>query len=192
MKLERLIIFISILILGVSCNEHEDLRLNFVGDSLVARWPLSETFPSQYVLNYGISGQGIDYLESLSNRFIGETIIVQIGTNNNNMFTPSQIDQYLERYINALSATGAGTIYLYSLLPREFNGDPGDINQRISTFNLLVSERVSDIDNIIYIDVYNRFMYGDHINYQYYSDGLHLNIYGYEVLTKALLDKLKY
>ena len=192
MKLNKLLILIIVMLVSTSCNDEYDIKLNFVGDSIVARWPLSETFPSQYVLNYGVSGEGIDYLESLNGRFNGETIVVEIGTNNNNLFTPDNITEYVTRYIKALTATGAREIYLYSVLPREFKGDPSITNQLISDFNRLVAHHVKDIDNIIYLDVYNLFIYDDHINYQYYSDGLHLNIYGYEVLSEVLLNNLKY
>ena len=55
MKLNKLLILIIVMLVSTSCNDEYDIKLNFVGDSIVARWPLSETFPSQYVLNYGVS-----------------------------------------------------------------------------------------------------------------------------------------
>lgn len=191
MKLNKLLT-ILMLLLFVGCDKAElDVKLNFIGDSIVARWPLSETFPAQYVTNYGVSGSGVQYMESLGGRFQGETVVIEMGTNDNILFVPEYVEDYVERYVKAVCATGAKTIYLYSVLPREFRNDSQDVNARIRNFNMMVAERVRAYDNIIYIDVYGSFVSDSHINYQYYSDGLHLNIYGYEVMAKALLDVLK-
>ena len=43
---------------------------------------------------------------------------------------------------------------------------------------------------IVYMDVYDDFLHDGKINFQLYSDKLHLSPYGYEILTKTLLQEL--
>ncbi len=190
MKIGRFLISLLILVFSASCAEEDVGKLNFIGDSIIARWPLSETFPSYYTANYGVSGKGISYVESLKGRFTGETVIIEIGTNDNLSFIGESIDDYADQYIDAIIGTGAKTIYLYPVLPRDFKNDREYVNANIEDFNRIIRDRVEGISSVVYLDVYDLFMYENHINYQYYSDGLHLNIYGYEVLSKCLMDNL--
>lgn len=170
-----------------SCEDVENDTYIFIGDSIIARWPLDETFPSQLVYNYGKSGAGISYIAESNHRFIGNEVVVMIGTNDNYYFSSDEVASYIENYLDAIEKLTDRRIYLFSVLPREFNNDIDGINEKIENFNKKIKELTADHHNITYIDVYNDFMDGHHINYQYYSDGLHLNIYGYEILTSQLL-----
>lgn len=189
MKQLKIFFFIIITLLLSGCQDDmaTDKAYYFVGDSLIARWPLDETFPSHLVYNFGKSGAGINYIQELSSRFEGNDVVVLIGTNNHNYFTSENIDEYLYNYLYSINKLTDRNIYLISVLPREFKTDDKDINEHITSFNDKVRASVKAYPNIIYIDVYNDFMDGNHINYQYYSDGLHLNIYGYEILSNKLL-----
>lgn len=181
------IILITVFLSGCQDNLTEDNAYCFVGDSLIARWPLDETFPSHLVYNYGKSGARINYIQELCYSFVGNDIVVLIGTNDSNYFKPESMDEYLYKYLNSINKLTDCEIYLISVLPREFNADDKDINEHISDFNDKVMASLKAYPNIIYIDAYNDFMDGNHINYQYYSDGLHLNTYGYEILSNKLL-----
>lgn len=175
-----------------SCEDVENDTYIFVGDSIIARWPLDETFPSRLVYNYGKSGAGISYIAESSNRFNGNDVVVMIGTNDNNYFSSYDVGSYIETYLDAIENLTDRRIYLFSVLPREFNNDIAEINEKIENFNKKIKEKVVDYHHITYIDVFNDFMDGKHINYQYYSDGLHLNIYGYEILTSRLLQVINH
>lgn len=180
------IILLTILFSGCQDDLANDNAFYFVGDSLIARWPLGETFPSYLTYNLGKSGAGINYIQELRFRFVGNDIVVLIGTNDNNYLTSENIDEYLYTYLNSINELTDRTIYLFSVLPREFKTDDKYINDKISSFNDKVKASLKAYPNIIYIDVYNDFMDGNHINYQYYSDGLHLNTYGYDILSDKL------
>lgn len=178
---------ITCIFMLTSCEDVENDTYIFVGDSIIARWPLDETFPSRLVYNYGKSGAGISYIATSSNRFNGNDVVVIIGTNDNYFFYSDDVDSYTETYLDAIEKLTDREIFLFSVLPREFNNDSAEINEKIEIFNKKIKEKVEDYHHITYIDVFNDFMDGEHINYQYYSDGLHLNIYGYEILTTRLL-----
>ena len=187
----RVFVMLLISLLALSCQENldKDNTYCFVGDSIIARWPIDETLPSQMVYNHGRSGAGIAYIKELTNRFNGNDVVVMIGTNDNYHFYSDDIDSYVETYLGAISKLTDKNIYLYSVLPREFVYDNPDINDKICLFNKKVKNSLADYPRIIYIDVFDEFLYDGHINYQYYSDGLHLNGYGYEILSTYFLMK---
>ena len=117
-------------------------------------------------------------------------MVVICGTNDNNMLKADKREEYAEKYISAILALTNQRIYLFSILPRDFEGDRTDINTDINEFNAIISDRVLDINQITYIDVFHDFMKEEQINQLYYSDGLHPNSIGYEILTQKLLKVL--
>lgn len=174
-----------------SCdNNDDDKMLYFIGDSIVARWDLSESFPSRRTENLGKSRAGIDYLESFKGRFVSKTVVLMIGTNNSNLMTVEERDAFADRYIDAIEALGAERVYLYSILPRDFASDPDDINDDVEAFNSIISTRVKSIPGIVYIDAYDRFFHNGKLDSQMLNDGLHLSQYGYEILTYLLIKEL--
>lgn len=175
----------------ISCNDFKNETIyNFVGDSLIARWPLDEDFPSQLVYNHGKSGEGIDYLNQFGSTLYGSDVVVIIGTNDLKKISEGDIDSYVGVYLDKVSILTNQTIYLYSVLPRDASHDPNDINAKIETFNHQVQTCLKNYPKIKYLDVYEDFLLDGKINNQYYSDGLHLTTYGYEVLTQKLLSKI--
>lgn len=185
-----LVAFAALVLLSSCSDDVKDARLDFVGDSIVARWDLAEYFPSRLVYNYGKSGAGIEYIESLAGRFAGRNVVVMIGTNNNYMFVESEREDYARRYVDAINALDAKCVYLYSVLPRDFTSDRDDVNDDIAEFNAVVKRMVESMPAIVYMDVYDDFLHDGKIDFQLYSDKLHLSPYGYEILTKTLLHEL--
>lgn len=187
---EILVAFAALFLLSSCSDDVKDARLDFVGDSIVARWDLAEYFPSRLVYNYGKSGAGIEYLESLAGRFAGRNVVVMIGTNNNYLFVETDREDYARRYVDAITALDAKRVYLYSVLPRDFTSDRDDVNDDIAEFNAVVKRMVESMPAIVYMDVYDDFLHDGNIDFQLYSDKLHLSPYGYEILTKTLLQEL--
>lgn len=189
--LHEILVAFAVLFLLSSCSDDvKDARLDFVGDSIVARWDLAEYFPSRLVYNYGKSGAGIEYIESLAGRFAGRNVVVMIGTNNNYLFVEPDREDYARRYVDAINALDANRVYLYSVLPRDFTSDRDDVNDDIAEFNAVVKHIVESMPAIVYMDVYDDFLHDGKIDFQLYSDKLHLSPYGYEILTKTLLQEL--
>lgn len=172
-----------------SINYNDDstaLSLNFIGDSIIARWDIDEYFPTWQVYNYGVSGAGIDYIEGNAGRFVGKQVVVVIGTNDINYMDPNRIERYTERYLSAIEALGASRVYLYSLHPRNFSSNCSNVNTDVADFNDRIRARVSEVPSIVYLDVYSDFFHEGEPNPRLYFDRLHLNPYGYEILVSAL------
>lgn len=186
-KIKNFLLMCLLPIFVCSCENDLDKAYYFIGDSIIARWPLDETLPSQLVHNYGKSGAGIDYLNDFSGQFFNKDVVVMIGTNDIRMLNNEVIDSYADTYMQTISSLTDKKIYLFSILPRQFNNDNADINEKISLLNSKIKGLLSNYPKVVYIDVYDEFIDGEHINYQYYSDGLHLNTYGYEILSYYLL-----
>jgi len=181
-------------LLFAGCNDELDERttLHFIGDSLVARWDLQGSFSSLATYNHGLSGSGISYIERLAGSMSGKNVVVITGTNDNRMMTDDiQRREYASRYIAAIEALGAAHIYLYEVLPRDFDGDRADINNDISAFNSEIRDMLRGSDHITYLTAYDDFIGNDgKIIVEYYSDRLHLSPQGYERLSQKLFDNL--
>ena len=176
----------------MSCNDGKTtLSLDFIGDSIIARWDIDEYFPAWQVYNHGVSGAGIDYIEGNAGRFVGKEVVVVIGTNNINDMVSDRIDKFAERYMLAIEGLGASRVYLYSLHPRNFSSDRSNVNIDVANFNDCIRTRVSEVPSIVYIDVYNDFFHEGEPNPKLYYDRLHLNPYGYEILVSALKKVLR-
>lgn len=167
------------------------LSLDFIGDSIIARWDIDEYFPTWQVYNYGVSGAGIDYIEGNAGRFVGKQVVVVIGTNDINYMAPNRIEKYTERYMTAINGLGASRVFLYSLHPRNFSSDRSDVNTDVANFNDHIRAKVSEVPSIVYLDVYSDFFYKGEPNPHLYYDRLHLNPYGYEILVSALKKALE-
>lgn len=164
----------------------QPIFIDFVGDSMIERWDLNEYFQLWNVQNYGMSGAHIDYIELLKGRFIYGQIVLIIGINDNDDFSSEKCDEYVTRYVNAINDLGADKVYLFSVLPCNFNR-----NYNIKVFNNIVKKRVQSLQNISYIDVYSKFIDNDEVKQELYCDGIHLSPKGYQILTEALMAYFK-
>lgn len=189
-NISRLFVLIFLTLL-FSCNTEDNRRLVFLGDSLVARWDLEVSFPSYVVENKGISGSGIDSFSKYKNQYIGTDIVVIIGTNDLGRISDDNIEEYAQNYLEQIVSTGAESIYLFSILPRNFANDSTDINDKIERLNDLIKCGAENYGDIIYIDAYSCLKDNEGIAPQYSYDGLHMSPYGYEKLSQLLISCLK-
>lgn len=170
--------------------------LNFLGDSIIARWSnVNDFFPEYDCHNYGWSSKGIDtFLGRVSLRTLeGTECVVEIGTNDmRRVIDGGDIDNYIEHYIDVLISLKAKRIYLLSLLPRNRAKDGGyDYNTHYPEINKKIENRVAArMDNVVYIPLYELFIKDGKINSQYSGDGLHPNARGYEVMAKRIREYL--
>jgi len=183
-------IFSFCLAFVVACSfDYEERSLAFIGDSLVAIWDLQEYFPSYKTENYGVSGSGIAHIEDYRGCFAGKDVAVIIGTNDLKRIKSNE-DEYATRYVDAVLQLGAENVYLYSIFPRSFKNDPDSINHKVARINSLIKKRI-DSTSVRYIDVFEELSKDDSIDMQYSYDGLHLNIYGYELISSRLKELLQ-
>lgn len=191
-KIWALATLAATLLAGCDSALDDRTTLHFVGDSLVARWDLQNSFSSLATYNLGRSGAGIAYIESLAGQLAGKNAVILIGTNDNLlMIGDDSLRDYSQRYLAAIEALGAERVYLYSVPPRDFAGDRATVNDDISRFNTLIETLTADSPHITYIGVYDDFVGDDgKICLEYYNDRLHLSPQGYEILTQKLFDRL--
>lgn len=194
MNLKPIRIFIIFLYLFIlcSCSNEPEIELNFIGDSIIARWDLDDSFPAYKSNNLGVGGSGIAYINDISEKEFSNPVVILTGTNNvpwlyNN---DADIDDFAKEYIRIISNLKTEKIYLFSILPRELKNEP-DLNTYIYNLNSKIKTKAYKYSKIIYIDVYDKFLYDNHIDYDLFEDNLHLSSQGYQILTLYLNKALR-
>lgn len=167
-----------------ACHTERDNFVAFLGDSIIARWDIEYVFPSHQVKNYGVSGSGIKYLESMKGQFSNKTVVIISGTNDLYLAKESGYDIYSKRYIKALENLNAQKIILFPILPRIQTTDDPKINEKVDQLNSAIKTEVKNSGlNIVYLNGVNEdFLKDGEINMNLFYDGLHPNKYGYEIL----------
>lgn len=178
-----------------SCSSSDEQELIFIGDSLIANWDVERFFPSFAIKNYGLSGSGIDHIEDYAHCFEGKEVVVIIGTNDWSYYKTNdagKLNEYANRYVNAISNLDAATVFLFSIFPRHSESDSENINDYIRALNCCIRETIkSKTTNIIYIDAFDDMMKNGDICWELTYDGLHLNSFGYLLLKSKLNVYLK-
>lgn len=173
----------------VGCESDNDRMLYFAGDSIAYNWPVEECFPSIVTDNKALGGSGIARIEQQSEEFVGREVVVIVGTNDL-WLARKDMGAYVERYVAAIGNLKASKVYLFPILPRSLDSDPAGQNDFISMLNRCIRQRMDVLPEVVYVDVYDEFLYDDGINPAYTVDGLHLSREGYMVLTDRLFGLL--
>ncbi len=173
------------LLMITSCTSEDREVLAFLGDSIIEGWDVRYSFPTHNTENYGISGSGLQYIESMADRFAGKTVVIITGTNDLSKINETGYEKYSQQYVTALNNLSAQRIILFPILPRKANEFTPDINERIQKLNNLIKTEVEKSGiNITYADgAHEDFLENGTVNMNLFYDGLHPNKYGYEILT---------
>lgn len=189
MTTNRFILIISILLTGLmsACDDNDKkCELYLIGDSIVARFDADEMLNFAVTHNLGISGSGINYLKELRGTQSNHDVVILSGTNDLvKLNDESAMLEYASDYVETIKALNARKIYLFSILPRRFKNE-NDFNPRIKQLNGMIYNLVKDDPLFVYMNVYDDFIKDGHIDYDLYSDGLHLSTQGYEILSSTL------
>lgn len=171
-------------IILTSCSK-EDLNqeLFFLGDSHIERWDLQKYFPTYITVNKGVSGSGINRLNSMNGLFKGKIIIIIVGINDLSYITNE--NEYISYYVNTIKALDADRIFLFSIFPtRTYDND------KILRLNNKIKLAINPYTSIQYIDVFHELIKNNKLNIQYTHDGLHLNSWGYDIISNKLKEIL--
>jgi lysophospholipase L1-like esterase len=185
-------------------NQTEPTKIAFIGNSITHNWggkPLNNRIkgadswqkylkPLQ-VRNFGFGWDRIenvlwriyhDELDGIS----PEKIVLNIGTNNLHLNTDEEITEGLKMLVGAIKTRQPqAKIYLLGIYPRR------DYEERIVVLNKKIKKMASSI-KIEYADIGTSLLFkSKKINEQLFSDGLHPNSEGYEMLGKKLIEALK-
>jgi lysophospholipase L1-like esterase len=162
-----------------------------LGNSITEEFDLLYYFPDTKLLNRGISG---DHIDGLIERLDFSVIrlkpsrlfiligINDIGAGDTDSTILSHFDQLLLELFNNLAAT---TVYIQSILPTrsEWSNCP---REQIIRLNARMKERAEHFQ-YNWIDLYSHFVdNGGYLNPELTSDGLHLNVAGYQLWYKIL------
>ena len=171
----------------------------FIGDSIVEYYPLQELLQTdKRVVNRGIRGYKTDLLlEHLDAHLFGQAldkVFILIGTNDIGKEMPQAATlANLEAVIQEISRDyPLAQIQLLSVLPvNEKEQYKGTVyirtNEKIKALNRAYQDLASIYTNVHFIDFYDNFLdEGGQLREDFTTDGLHLTIAGYAMLSKAL------
>ena len=175
----------------------------FIGDSIVEYYPLQELFgTSKTIVNRGIRGYQTGLLlENLDAHLYGgvvDKIVLLIGTNDIGKDVPvNEALNNLEAIIQTIARDYPLTeMKLLSILPVNEGEEYKQTvyirtNEKIQKWNQAYKELASAYMQVEFAPVFDSLI--DHegqLKKDYTTDGLHLSVPGYQVLTKALKDYL--
>lgn len=175
----------------------------FIGDSIVEYYPLQELFgTSKTIVNRGIRGYQTGLLlENLDAHLYGgavDKIVLLIGTNDIGKDVPvNEAFNNLEAIIQSIARDYPLTeIKLLSILPVNEGEEYKQTvyirtNEKIQEWNQAFQELASAYMQVEFVPVFDSLIdQAGQLKKEYTTDGLHLSVAGYQVLTKALKDYL--
>ena len=168
----------------------------FIGDSIVEYYPLQELFgTSKTIVNRGIRGyQTRLLLENLDAHLYGgavDKIVLLIGTNDIGKDVP--VNETLNNLDRDYPLT---EIKLLSILPVNEGEEYKQTvyirtNEKIQKWNQAYQELASAYMQVEFVSVFDSLTdQAGQLKKDYTTDGLHLSVAGYQVLTKSLKDYL--
>ena len=175
----------------------------FIGDSIVEYYPLQELFgTSKTIVNRGIRGYQTSLLrENLDAHLYGgavDKIVLLIGTNDIGKDVPvNDALNNLEAIIQSIARDyPLAEIKLLSILPVNEGEEYKQTvyirtNEKIQEWNQAYQDLASAYMQVEFVPVFDRLTdQAGQLKKDYTTDGLHLSVTGYQVLTKALKDHL--
>jgi len=187
MKFIKSILLLFCLVSLFDCtNETPEQSLVFVGDSQVHNWDVESSFPNRVTKNLGVNGASV-YDFRYYNTHDAE-VVVELGSNDLKAgMTYPEIDDYCKDYVKVVSGFSQSKIVVLSVLPTS------DIerNQSIMLFNKSAEEKFKLYSNVVYVDCYGSFVDKEGLLRNDLSrDGLHINDYGYILLSDMVKKSL--
>lgn len=183
MKLLLQLILYCCLFTACSKEEADDAPLYFIGDSHIANWDVESSFPNRITKNYGIDGRGIQDLENFRVEENNAIVIIEIGTNDISSVTSTE---YYETYEKIINNIGGQRVLLLEVLPTNNKVK----NAYIETFNKEIRERIQKYPKVEIVECYEALQREGIIRIDLTREGLHLNDYGYRILTDIIREKL--
>lgn len=151
---------------------------------MIANWDVEMAFPNRITINRGIDGSQADILGMTYIPDSQSDVVILVGTNDlyGNM-PDTDLNVYCDEYVSNVCRISGGRIFVISVLPTSYK----DKNMTIHEFNAKLETRLKQHNNIIFVDCYNEFLNNDGlIKEDLTREGIHLNDYGYMLLTNTL------
>lgn len=160
----------------------------FIGDSIVAYFPLKQYVMDDYIHNLGIPGdtsKGVYARLEQVYALKPKTVILHIGINDDALLpyetkdTIKQIELIVEELNRHLPQTQVIVVSLTPINQKDFPSSTYVLHRHIN-FSKDVNKAIKRINNVIYLDLY-ALLVGDQeqLKSGYTTDGIHLNEAGY-------------
>lgn len=177
--------FISVICI-TSCEKSEikDTELYFIGSSTIAMWDLEVSFPNRITHNYGIPGYSIYDLRSTHIPDDGIAIILIGG--NDLKYVQQKDSKFYKNYKEIINGIGGKKTFLLEVIPTENVNN----NKYIVELNDSLKVIMKDVDSLEIIECYDKLSENGVVRKEYSRDGLHLNYYGYSVLSNLVNKRL--
>jgi lysophospholipase L1-like esterase len=201
LKFKINICFFISLIANISCTHEVNTKIDFFyGDSFIKRWDLEYYFSDKNTNNKGIGGQTIsELIKELNTLNYSDNIcFIIIGTNDcmaksNIMMNEIDILKSVIIEYDLLITTAKlkfKDIFIISLFPLGHQIEFGSrryFKTLYPNINSELSKRVNTNSHLKFIDVYNLFTDKDgFLSTDFSLDGLHINAYGYNILSNEI------
>jgi len=192
---KHLLVFAMLLLASCGLNE-ESSEVCFIGDSITFLWDLEYHFPDRAILKHGVSGTRIENIEKWNiDDCVGKKTVVLIGTNNvatnadERPLEEAFYSYFFKYYGRLISRLKAEPFIAISVLPRnEGDSQPVLVNEQIEIFNGRIKKYLDSANvNHVFIDAFPYFLNEKYeIHRDLFSDGLHPNQEGYELLSRIV------
>ena len=169
----------------------------FIGDSIVAYFPLKKYGLENHIDNLGIPG---DTSKGVYERLYQvyalkpKQVILHVGINDE-VLLPYQVEntvKQIQAIIDDLKEhLPHAKIYIVSLTPINLKDFPNSsyVLHRNAAFAMQINQQLKQMQDVQYIDIYPSLSNFDHVLYQSYTtDGIHLNDQGYATYWSILQD----
>lgn len=184
-----------------------DENIVFYGDSITNKYDIENFFPSNNIINSGISGdEASDLIERINDdvyKYNPSKVFILIGINDlNHGVDKDEILNNIQEVITGIKINRKlAKIYVQSIYPinkdymkeKDYGFNEELTNDDIIDLNKKIEELCKK-NKITYIDVYDSLLDEDgNLNREYSKEGLHLNDVGYlkvsETLSKYIKEK---
>ena len=172
-----------LIICGCNKDGIDDKTIYFVGDSQIANWDVEFYFPNRITKNLGKDGAILNYLNSVKIPKKDAELVIEIGTNDiREDWDDIQIREYVDRFSEIIKAFPCNTKYVLEVFPTSNIYK----NRVIESFNSELKKIFCKENNVILVEVYDALEDNGVIKVSLTRDGLHLNDYGYRVVTNEI------
>ncbi len=172
---------------------HYDSDIAFIGDSITQGGDFQTYFPNKKVINLGYGGDtivGMTQRVSMLKNTSPEKVFIMGGINSlTNMNSAICMETYSTLLTSVKEAVPEAEIYVQSVLPISEKKEKELFcsNDTIKKFNKEI-KKLSEQEEITYIDLYSVFAENNQMNANLSVDGLHLNSEGYKVWIDNIKD----
>jgi len=165
----------------------------FVGDSITQDFNVYEYFPKYKVYNRGIGADTSRGVLGRLNESVFELkpkkVFLNIGTNDFELINDgldaifSRIKEIIEKISNSDKNLELYFISIYPVNPTISNSVGKRNNKDIKELN----NRISNIEGIKYLNIYDLLLKDGYLNPDYTIEGLHMNQNGYEIIKNETI-----